>query len=1109
MKKIITILLCFLCSAINAQQEASNWYFGDNAGISFDLNGNITALNDGQLATDEGCTSISDSNGNLLFYTDGRTVWNSLHQTMSNANESPFSNRLFGDASSTQSAIIIPKPNDPNIYYIFTVDTPSLDGEDLGFHFSEVDMTLNGGLGDVTALKNQQLLSNTSEKLSAVLKDCNSQSIWVITFADENFGESNNSFYAYEVTDTGVNTTPVVSNIGLQINETRGYLKFSPDGTKLAAANITSGLYLFDFDTTTGIVSNPNAININFSTNEGSQNPYGIEFSPNNELLYVSTYRQAGQGDFNNPNAQYGALLQYNLQAVNISASEIVIDQRQTYRSGLQLGPNGKIYRAMSNTYNNGSPFLSVINNPNIAGTGCNYQNNAVQLTSNSRQGLPPFITSFFTENIDIIQNGIDTTSLNLCIGDLYTLMSDNIANATYSWTLDGNPLTETDFDLDISGPGFYEVLIELNDGNCGFLRGEANVSYFEYPIANQPSNILVCDDNNDGISNFNFTEQTNSVLDTQNPLNFEVKYFRSMDDATSQINEIIGDFQNTTNPQTIYARAQSIGNNNCYDITSFEVYIYNTPQITSNINLETCDVDANPMDGITSIDLSNFNATVIGNQNAAQYTVTYHPTLVDAEAGQNGLPNNYTNQTAFNENVFVRIENNNNTNCYNTEEVIININPIPEAFDVDIYQCDNENTVDGFTTFNLTEVNEAITGNAADRIVQFYLTQNNAQNDIAPINGMSYNNTLNPQTIYVRVTNTITGCFNTSALLLEVSDTQISDYSAPEVCDELNSEDGIHAFNLNDFSNAILNGLPAGLNIEYYETYNEALIEQNPLSSPYENTIPYSQTIYVRVENDNACYGINEVQLTINPLPSLEDDETILYCLNDFPQTITLESGTNENNPNIYDYTWSNGETTESIEVNTPGNYTVTAINATTGCNKSRTIIVEPSNIATIEDISIIDGSINNNQISIVISGEGEYQYALTNQDGDSTPFQSNSTFTGIPPGIYTVIVKDIKNNCGSITKLISVIGFPLYFTPNNDTINDTWQVYGVSAQFQRNSIIHIFDRFGKLITTLDPAGKGWDGTFNGNVMPASDYWFSVTLEDGRIYKNHFTLKR
>lgn len=142
-----------------AQQEASYWYFGQNAGLQFNAgNGTVTAITDGQLNTLEGCTSISDTNGNLLFYSDGRTVWNANHVPMTNASEA-LSTGLKGDNSSTSSGLIVPKPQDPDSYYIFTVDEPhhdnpsppngNDDGVNNGLMYSLVDITLDAGLGNV------------------------------------------------------------------------------------------------------------------------------------------------------------------------------------------------------------------------------------------------------------------------------------------------------------------------------------------------------------------------------------------------------------------------------------------------------------------------------------------------------------------------------------------------------------------------------------------------------------------------------------------------------------------------------------------------------------------------------------------------------------------------------------------------------------------------------------------------------------------------------------------------------------------------------------------------------------------------------------------------
>ncbi|GGK24398.1 hypothetical protein GCM10007962_18300 [Yeosuana aromativorans] len=902
MKKITLAIVCCLISVIAfCQSEAANWYFGYGGGIRFNQSNNtITSLDDGQLFTNEGCTSISDDSGNLLFYTDGSRVWNKNHSVMPNGYG------LYGDSSSTQSAIIVPKPNDPNIYYIFTVDN-WLDDINHGLSYSEVDMSLDNGLGNIT-VKNVNLLQESSEKITAVLKDCISKSIWVLTFASEN-GTSSffNTFHAFEISSAGINTTSVKSTFNdISIQDARGYLKLSPDGTKVACANVVDGLFLYDFDTATGKLSNKQQLSISGK----NRFPYGVEFSPNSQLLYVHASNNFFSNDFaeaENPTNHSSDLIQYNLLAANVQASATIVDSRNLYRGGLQLGPDGKIYRALSATYNKGLPYLGVINNPDNLGVSCNYKHNAINLTPNqSAQGLPPFIASFFNTQIDIIKNGESSINLALCDGDTYLLTSEDLPGATYSWTKDGNPLPETSFNLEVSSSGHYEVYIDPNNGDCA-IEGQAYV--------------------------------------------------------------------------------------------------------------------------------------------------------------------------IFNEN--------------------------PEAFNTTLIQCDEDGTKDGLTEFNLNEANEALTGGVQNLSTKFY-ADTSRLNEIP--NPSSFSNVTNPQTIYVEVINDLTGCTSDAELLLDVSVTDSND-SELIACDDDGTEDGFVEFNLKQADSEIISGLPVGLDIAYYETYENALLEQNSLNPLFTNTIPYSQIIYARVENVNNCYGISELKLTVNKLPDIKTTDTVYYCLNTFPETITLNAGIINDSPNNYSYVWNTGETSYEIEVNEPGTYTVTVTNAN-NCSKERNIVVEASNIATIQSIDVVDAS-QNNMITVLVSGEGNYEYRLLDSNNVvAAPYQESNVFENVSPGIYTVFVKDIKNNCGSINYKVSVIGFPKFFTPNNDGKNDTWQVYGVSDVFQPNSKIFIFDRFGKLLKQISPSGKGWDGTFNGAKLPTDDYWFSVTLQDGRIFKSHFTLK-
>ncbi|NNK68885.1 MAG: T9SS type B sorting domain-containing protein [Flavobacteriaceae bacterium] len=1103
--KRLLLILILICAAnpVYSQGEASNWYFGFGAGIQFDQgSGNLTVLDNGQLFTNEGCASISTNDGQLLFYTDGSTVYNRMHQVMLDG----FG--LYGDASSTQSAIIVPKPNDINIYYIFTVDN-SLTNGNFGLNYSEVDMTLDGGLGGVT-IKNINLLALCSEKISAVLKDCADNSVWVLTFASED-GTSNvfNTYHAFEVNDTGIVTTSVKSTFPLSISDIRGYLKLSPDGTKMASANMDgifqTGLqddvvYLYDFDSSTGVVSNQQELVINTP----SPSAYGVEFSPSNRFLYVHSSNNApAQG--NNPQDHLSTLTQFDLQAADIQASEFTVDQRQLYRGGLQLGPDGKIYRALSSTYTNGIPFLGVINNPNELGAACNYEHQAVDLFPNtSSQGLPPFDQALFNLEIDIIQNGVSTTNLDLCTGENYTLIGEDIPGATYTWIQDGVVLSENDNDLVVSTTGHFELFIDPNNGDCA-IEGQAFVSVYDVPIANPANDINICDTDNDGVFSFDFVDTTSEIMGTQDPDIFIVRYYLTQADADAGgPNELILPYLNSNSSEQVFARIENKNYGECYDTASFNIAVFDSAVANNPGDLEACDDnnDGDDTNGQSTTDLGQLVDLVLNGQDAATFNVSFHSSQADADTGASALPLSFYNTVPDQQTIYIRIENVNYTGCFDTTSIELIVNRVPEAFDSALYQCDEDGNPDGFTLFNLTEAHGELSGGFPDRITKFYPSLADAENDTNEIDGNSYSNVVNPEIVFVRVINSNTGCYRISQLFLDVTATDSSD-TILTLCDDDGTEDGYQTFTLSNASASITANIPETVLLKYYDSYEDALLEVNELPDAYVNTNPYNQTLYVRVENDNACYGISELQLVVYELPDIEIEEERIYCLNFYPETITLGSGLLSGSVSDYTYNWSTGEMTDEIEVNEPGTYTVTVTNIN-GCSKLRTITVLPSNIATFESIDVVDAT-SNNSITINVSGEGDYEFALDDVNG---PYQDSNFFDNVSPGLHTVYVRD-RNSCGIVEKIVSVIGFPKFFTPNGDSYHDYWQVLGVSRDFQSGSIIYIFDRYGKLLKQLSPSGPGWDGTFNGQQMPTSDYWFVVTLQDGRVFSSHFTLKR
>ncbi len=365
MKKIFIFFLLnfFVAGNLFAQKEANIWVFGNGAALDFNSGSPIPFSVD-SFTSVEGCASIADSNGHLLFYTNGETVWSKNYSIMQNGNG------LLGGLSSTQSCLIVPQPSHPNIYYVFTTD--ELENSGLyGFRYSIVNMSFNGGNGKVV-LKNQLLFSPTTEKLAAT-KHSNGIDFWIVGHNETN------DFYSYLLDSSGINNLPIISSVASIMGQGDSQTKFSRDGSKFASAGIVG---IYQFDNSSGIISYTLSLGC-------ASDCYGVEFSPNSNLLYVSGYSSPP------------VLYQYNLLAgsdSDIINSKIVIDTFNVTGGQLQLGPDGKIYCAQSN-YPQGENFLSVINSPNSIGLSCDYQDSAVSLGESKvcYLGLPNFCASFFS----------------------------------------------------------------------------------------------------------------------------------------------------------------------------------------------------------------------------------------------------------------------------------------------------------------------------------------------------------------------------------------------------------------------------------------------------------------------------------------------------------------------------------------------------------------------------------------------------------------------------------------------------------------------------------------------------------------------------------------
>lgn len=1086
MNKTLLVLFFFISLGIYAQGEASVWYFGNYAGLKFQPDGNVIALTDGQLNTREGCATIADKNGNLLFYTDGITIWNKNHQVMQNGTD------LMGHPSTTQSATIVPKPGSQNLYYVFTLDYQIHPN---GFRYSIVDIGLDGGLGSVTSEKNVLIYTPSDEKIS-IVKHANNHDYWVVTH-----GCGNNTFYSYLLTSSGLNATPVSSNVGsivsLEESDVWGYMKISPDGSKLAICHSTKNSELFHFDNATGLVSNP----IVLTTGGGV---YGLEFSPDSNILYLP---------LNSPTVN--KTLQFDLNASDIVGSAFTLSNpSNTYGSAFQLGPNGKIYIAQS-----GTKKLGVINNPNLLGDACSLNMNAIDLAGQICQmGLPPFVSSFF------FKSDIEVTNLCLTQSTQFSLNStQTLTSATWNFG-DGNTSNDLNPTHTYANAGTYTVSVAASSAS-GTSSKTRDITISPIPTATQPQDILTCDDNNDGLNTFDLTSQNTAILNGQDPTICTIKYFANTVDYTNKT--AISSPNNYINKvpyqqEAIFVEISNKINGECKSKTTFNIDVFDAPKPSTVISkISLCDnisvgIDT---DGKIAFDLTQKGTTILNGQSATQFLISYYK---DAALTQDILtPAAYEN-TNPTETIYVKVANKDNPNCNATTSFKIEVLALPFIANVvDLKQCDDN--IDGFSVFNLEEATSKITTNAATETIAFFKTDLDAQNNTNPIlNSTNYTNQIaSIDKVFVRVTNG-NGCFKVAQLNLIVSTTQIPLTFKRNFtqCDDAVSgtnTDGIASFDFSGLTNDIQNLFPAGqqLNITYYSNLADAFAEKNPISniSNYRNIgYPNTQNIYIRVDSklNNDCLGLgNHIKLTVGPIPKIQLTGDELVC-SDLPTfTKIINAGLlDETQKANFTYVWTLdenpivNETNYNLTVNKKGIYTV-KVTSSEGCSATRTITVNASDKAKI-NVDIVDLS-SQNSITVLATGAGDYVFSLDDENGY---YQNSNVFANVPAGIHTVFVKDL-NGCGIESEEVAILGIPNFFTPNQDGHNDTWNIKGVNNVFNSKTKVLIFDRYGKLIKEISPMGDGWDGNYVGQQMPATDYWYSIQLQDGRILKGHFALKR
>ncbi|MFA6058662.1 MAG: gliding motility-associated C-terminal domain-containing protein [Taibaiella sp.] len=452
-------ILITVPASLKAQGENNNWHFGQKMGIDF--NQNPPQFFESNIRTGEGCSSVSDASGNLLFYTMGARIWDR------NGNEMPNATGLLGNGpayqgvhagSSAYGVAIIPHPGNANQYFVFSGD--AIEDATNKLYYSLVDMTLNGGMGDVVpTVKNVLLMTNVYEYLSTTRGgDC--KSYWLLARTSNMMTRE---FYAFKVDANGVAPTPVITVPPQMALSATPQTCFAADGVTMVSSGLK--LVLSRFNNLTGEV-------YDFVGIDGIEmGP--VAFSPDASKVYIA--------------ANNWGVLQYDLSLMPntaaVAASKMAVDSNHDdwgpmrYHD-VRLGPDGRMY-IVKNTFNPGIvTTISVINNPDVVGTGCNFIPEAFTMPP-SWLPPPPLNYFFCFGNRVAILPPADTVyhpakDTLICSGTLQLESSDEDATI-FEWSTGAATGS-----INVSQPGLYWV---RGTNNCSMTTDTFNVQFANIAI--------------------------------------------------------------------------------------------------------------------------------------------------------------------------------------------------------------------------------------------------------------------------------------------------------------------------------------------------------------------------------------------------------------------------------------------------------------------------------------------------------------------------------------------------------------------------------------------------------------------------------------------------
>jgi gliding motility-associated-like protein len=707
-------------------------------------------------------------------------------------------------------------------------------------------------------------------------------------------------------------------------------------------------------------------------------------------------------------------------------------------------------------------------------------------------------------------------------------------------------------------------VRVENNNTQC------YNIGSFQLQIntplllLTTPAPLSLCDYDANPNNQFHVFDLTVRDNDINQGTTATVTYYPSLLDAQNGTNVITTPTAYQNDP--LHPAVQTLGvvvtnTAGCKSITTLDIRVLPipTPRTNPPALAPKCD-DNIPGDMLEVFDLTvNEGFIANGDPNLSFH---YFPTEADARANNTALEIIPATAALVGTNIWIRVENNQvdyqGNNCYVLVEQPLTVNPLPIVVQpLAPYRACDDNT-DGIAVFDLTNAQLAIailgaTQLPADYTISYYLTAAGANpltnTGETPLPNNYTNVTPNAETIYIRVKNNTTGCVNTGILPLAVE--PYATATGPQTFNQCDSYDdlydGVELIDLTTYAPAILNGQdPTIFLVSYYTSLADAEAGTNALTlaeAQAYQTDADTDTIWVKVENSSNlitpfCNAITTIAIAVerNPNPIINTANNVTTICVDFitdqvVRPLTLNSGIT--NPSNYTFQWFEGASTTPIPGATGPSYTVDTPSPT-GATRDYTVTVTSNSALACQTTSLPFSVIQSGQavvptgtigytvtsafsslqtITVNIEGYGapDYQYSL-----DDGPRQTSNVFENVSLGTHVIHVwdgkGDIAYSCEElIIEEVQIIDYPHYFTPNGDGIHDTWNIVGLVGQ--PGAKIFIFDRYGKLLKQISSTGAGWDGTYNGYLMPSDDYWFTVDYADEngvmKQFKAHFAMKR